>query len=112
MHGGPGFAMDREEVNFYFRNHTRTPEDLTDPEIYLLKAELHGPPPAFLVVPDRDIIAADSFEMVERLRGPRPTGAPCIPSWGRLQMGRGSYPACLAEQAPERGRQERMGSCF
>lgn len=69
MHGGPGFAMDREEVNFYFRNHTRTPEDLTDPEIYLLKAELHGPPPAFLVVPDRDIIAADSFEMVERLRG-------------------------------------------
>lgn len=69
LHGGPGSVMDREEVNFYFRNYTRTPEDLTNPEIYLLKAELHGLPPAFLVVPDRDIIAADSFEMVERLRG-------------------------------------------
>lgn len=68
LHGGPDSVMDRAEITYYFRNYTRTPEDMVNPEIYLLKADISGLPPTFFVIPDRDIICADSFAMVERLR--------------------------------------------
>ncbi|PWE52202.1 acetylesterase [Metarhizobium album] len=68
LHGGPGSVMDRAEITYYFRNYTRTAEDMVDPEIYLLKADIRNLPPTFFVIPDRDIICADSFAMVARLR--------------------------------------------
>lgn len=68
LYGGPGSVMDRAEITYYFRNYTRTAEDMVDPEIYLLKADIRSLPPTFFVIPDRDIICADSFAMVARLR--------------------------------------------
>ncbi|MBN9052527.1 MAG: alpha/beta hydrolase, partial [Rhizobiales bacterium] len=68
LHGGPGSVMDRAEIIYYFRNYTRTAEDMVNPEIYLLKADIRNLPPTFFVIPDRDIICADSFAMVAKLR--------------------------------------------
>lgn len=68
LHGGPGSVMDRAEITYYFRNYTRTAEDMVNPEIYLLRADISNLPPTFFVIPDRDIICADSFAMVARLR--------------------------------------------
>lgn len=68
LHGGPGSVMDRAEIAYYFENYTRSVADLVNPEIYLLKADVHDLPPAFLVIPDRDIICADSFAMASKLR--------------------------------------------
>jgi len=68
LHGGPGSVMDRAEIAYYYGNYVRSPEDMANPEIHLLKADVHDLPPAFLVIPDRDIICAESFAMVEKLR--------------------------------------------
>lgn len=68
LHGGPGSVMDRAEITYYFRNYTRTAEDMVNPEIYLLKADIRDLPPTFFVIPDRDIICADSFAMIANLR--------------------------------------------
>lgn len=68
LHGGPGSVMDRAEITYYFRNYTRTAEDMINTEIYLLKADIRDLPPSFFVIPDRDIICADSFAMVAKLR--------------------------------------------
>jgi acetyl esterase len=68
LHGGPGSVMDRAEIAYYFRNYTRSSEDMVSPEIYLLKADVQNLPPSFFVIPDRDIICADSFAMMAKLR--------------------------------------------
>ncbi|KXO72922.1 hypothetical protein AYJ56_17160 [Brucella anthropi] len=67
LHGGPGSVMDREEIRYYYRNYTRTAADLSNPEIFLLKAKLNDLPPSFLVIADRDIIAENSYAMADRL---------------------------------------------
>ncbi|WP_435656287.1 alpha/beta hydrolase fold domain-containing protein [Brucella pituitosa] len=68
LHGGPGSVMDREEINYYYANYTRSAEDLVSPEIYSLKARVHDLPPTFFVIPDRDIIADNSYAMVAKLQ--------------------------------------------
>jgi len=68
LHGGPGSVMDRDEINYYYANYTRSTEDLSSPEIYSLKARVHDLPPTFFVIPDRDIIADNSYAMVAKLQ--------------------------------------------
>ncbi len=68
LHGGPDSVMDRAEVRYFIGNYTRVPEDMSNPEIHLLNADVAGLPPAFLVIPDRDIISENSLAMGEKLR--------------------------------------------
>jgi acetyl esterase len=68
LHGGPGSVMDRDEVRYFIRNYTRSPEDIKNPEIHLLDAGVDNLPPTFLVVADRDIISENSLAMAGKLR--------------------------------------------
>lgn len=68
LHGGSGSVMDRDEINYYYSNYTRSTEDLISPEIYSLKADVRDLPPTFFVIPDRDIIADNSYAMVAKLQ--------------------------------------------
>ncbi|TXI03479.1 MAG: alpha/beta hydrolase [Rhizobium sp.] len=68
LHGGPGSVMDRDEVRYFIRNYTRSPDDMKNPEIHLLNANVDSLPPTFMVVADRDIISENSLAMVGKLR--------------------------------------------
>lgn len=67
-YGGPGSVLDRAEVEFYFGNYLTGPDDLKDPYACPIGAALEGLPPAFLVIPECDILAEQSFAMARRLR--------------------------------------------
>lgn len=67
QYGGPGSIMDRAELGYYWRNYLRGAEDAADPFACPLLADLTGLPPSILIVPERDIIAEQSFAMAERL---------------------------------------------
>ncbi|MCY1246729.1 Acetyl esterase [compost metagenome] len=60
--------MDRKEVRYFIRNYTRSKDDMTNPEIHLLDANVADLPPVFLVVADRDIISENSLAMDAKLR--------------------------------------------
>lgn len=68
LHGGPGSVMDRDEVRYFIRNYTRSQDDMNNPEIHLLGANVDNLPPTFLVVADRDIISENSLAMAGKLR--------------------------------------------
>ncbi|WP_166016185.1 MULTISPECIES: alpha/beta hydrolase fold domain-containing protein [Chelativorans] len=68
LHGGPGSVMDRDEVRSFIRNYTRSPEDMKNPEVNLLDANVDHLPPSFFVIADRDIIAENSLAMAGKLR--------------------------------------------
>lgn len=67
VNGGPGAVLDRAEVEYYFANYVRDAEDLKDPYVCAAAARLDSLPAAFLVIPERDVLAEQSFAMAERL---------------------------------------------
>ena len=66
--GGPGAVLVREEMDLYFECYLG-PEGIARPEPYAapLLADLHGLPPALLVIPDCDLLAEQSYAMAKRL---------------------------------------------
>lgn len=66
--GGPGAVLVREEMDVYFRSYLGT-DRIGRPEPYAapLLADLHGLPPAFLAIPECDLLAEQSHEMAKRL---------------------------------------------
>ncbi|MHB8283459.1 MAG: alpha/beta hydrolase fold domain-containing protein [Caulobacteraceae bacterium] len=65
--GGPGSVMDREEVNYFWRQYLADPSQQNDPLACPLLADLHDLPPVFLIVPELDIVTEHSLAMHERL---------------------------------------------
>lgn len=66
--GGEGAMLTRPEMDAFFQNYIRGPEDKLDPLLCLAKARLEGLPPAFLTIPDCDILCEQSFAMAEKLK--------------------------------------------
>jgi len=66
--GGPGAMLTSEEMEAFWENYLRSPEDAEDPLVCPVKAELAGLPPALLVVPECDLLAEQSVRLAERMR--------------------------------------------
>jgi acetyl esterase len=66
--GGPGAVLVREEMDLYYESYLGS-EGIARPEPYAapLLADLHGLPPALLVIPDCDLLAEQSYAMATRL---------------------------------------------
>jgi acetyl esterase len=67
--GGPGAVLQRAEMNHYYVSYLGA-EGLADPEVYAtpILADLRGLPPAFLTIPECDLLAEQSYEMAERMK--------------------------------------------
>ncbi|PXA84205.1 acetylesterase [Nostoc sp. 3335mG] len=67
--GGAGAVLDRAEMEYYFDAYARDPgHALDDPYARPIIADLRDLPPAFLVVPECDILAEQSHAMAARMR--------------------------------------------
>jgi len=68
-HGGQGAVLNRAEMDYYMRNYLGAADAYpSDPYARPCRADLAGLPPAFLVIPDRDVLAEQSREMAERFK--------------------------------------------
>lgn len=66
--GGPGSVLDRAEVDYYFGNYVGA-EGLANADSYVapLLADLADLPPAFLAIPECDILSEQSHAMALRM---------------------------------------------
>jgi acetyl esterase len=66
--GGPRSVLSRAEVDYYMKNYLGAVDACAD-DAYARPcvADLAGLPPAFLVIPDRDVLAEQSRDMAARL---------------------------------------------
>jgi acetyl esterase len=65
--GQPGAVLDRAEMDYYFDNYVGPGGAPDDPYARPILADLAGLPPAFLVIPECDILAEQSHTMAARL---------------------------------------------
>lgn len=67
--GGNGAVLQRAEMDHYFTSYLGA-DGLAAPEPYAtpIRADLSGLPPAFLVIPECDLLAEQSYAMAERLK--------------------------------------------
>ena len=66
--GGPTALLNRDEVDYYFDNYLGAADACADdPYARPCVADLTGLPPAFLVIPDRDVLAEQSRDMLALL---------------------------------------------
>jgi acetyl esterase len=67
--GGPNAVLQRAEMNHYYEAYLGA-AGLARPEPYAapLLADLTGLPPAFLAIPECDLLAEQSYAMVERMK--------------------------------------------
>ncbi|WP_332769481.1 alpha/beta hydrolase fold domain-containing protein [Phenylobacterium sp.] len=67
-YGGPGFMLNTDEMVFFWDNYLSGPADRQNPLAIPLLADLRGLPPAFLAIPECDILTEQSHAMARRLR--------------------------------------------
>ncbi|HXV00474.1 MAG TPA: alpha/beta hydrolase fold domain-containing protein [Caulobacteraceae bacterium] len=68
LYGGPGAVLDRAEMDYYFANYLGGRGADDDPYARPVLADLADLPPAFLVIPECDILAEQSLAMAARMR--------------------------------------------
>ncbi|MCP1727591.1 acetyl esterase [Natronospira proteinivora] len=67
-YGQQNHMLGADEMRQYWRNYIRDINDLKDPLVCPLHADLHDLPPAFLVIPECDVLTEQNLRMAERLR--------------------------------------------
>jgi acetyl esterase/lipase len=67
--GGPKAVLQRQEMNHYYESYLGA-EGLERPDPYAvpLTANLKGLPPAFLAIPECDLLSEQSYAMAERMK--------------------------------------------
>jgi acetyl esterase len=66
--GGPGAVLQRDEMNHYFSAYLGSDQIAhQDPYAAPIVAQLKGLPPAFLTIPECDLLAEQSYEMARRM---------------------------------------------
>lgn len=66
--GETGYMLGHDEMQAYWRNYVRSEADFDLPLVCPLRAELAGLPPALLVIPECDVLAAQGHAMADKLR--------------------------------------------
>lgn len=68
LYGGPAAMLDRAEIEYYYRNYLGPGgETNQDPYARPILAVLEGLPPAFLVIPECDVLSEQSLAMAARM---------------------------------------------
>ena len=67
-YGEGGYLWDPGEMQAFWKNYLRDERDATNPLACPLNADVKGLPPAFLAIPECDVMYDESVEMGERLR--------------------------------------------
>ncbi len=62
------YLWEPGEMEKYWRNYLRDPADASNPLACPLRADLRGLPPAFLAIPECDVMYDESMQMAEKLR--------------------------------------------
>ncbi len=60
--------LSRAGMQWFFRHYPRTPADLRDPRISLVRADLRGMPATTIILAEIDPLRSDGMELAERLR--------------------------------------------
>jgi acetyl esterase len=60
--------LSRAGMQWFFRHYPRTPADLRDPRISLVRADLRGMPATTIVLAEIDPLRSDGMELADRLR--------------------------------------------
>jgi acetyl esterase len=66
--GGPGFMLSADEMRGFWTNYLRGPADVANPLACPTTARLEGLPPAFLTIPECDLLTEQSLKMAGLLR--------------------------------------------
>lgn len=66
--GGPEFPLLEEEMHAFWHNYVDRTEQLSDPLVVPIKADLHDLPPAFVAIAECDILADCNRRFAEKLR--------------------------------------------
>jgi acetyl esterase len=66
-YGGAGYMLGAGEMEQFWRNYLTDESEADDPCVSPLRADLRALPPAFLVVPECDVLAEQSLRMARRL---------------------------------------------
>ena len=79
MFGGPEAVLQRSEMDHYYQSYLGA-EGLAEPEPYAapLLANLEGLPPAFLAIPECDLLAEQSYAMADRMKRAGVAATPVI----------------------------------
>lgn len=67
-YGQGGYLWDPGEMKAFWNNYLRDERDASNPLACPLNADVSGLPPAFLAIPECDVMYEESIEMGERLR--------------------------------------------
>ena len=65
---GEGFGLSRADMQWFGLHYVRTPADADDPRASVLRADLHGLPPAFVITAECDPLRDDGEAYAEKLR--------------------------------------------
>lgn len=66
-YAGPHHNLEVAEMHAFWADYVRGPEDLTNPLVAPLKADLRDLPPAVLAIAERDILADSNHEFARKL---------------------------------------------
>jgi acetyl esterase len=64
-----GYGLSAADMTWFGLHYVRTPADADDPRASVLRADLHGMPPAFVITADCDPLRDDGEAYAEKLRG-------------------------------------------
>lgn len=63
----PAYLLSRDEMLQFWQSYIRTAEDLDDPLVSPLRADLHGLPPAMMIIAERDVLHDENVAMARKL---------------------------------------------
>jgi len=66
-YGAGDYGLSLHMMVWFYRNYLRCKADFSDPRMNLLDADLHGVPPAFLVITECDVLYDDNIDMVAKM---------------------------------------------
>ncbi len=67
-YGAGDYGLSLHMMVWFYRNYLGRKEDYTDPRMNLLDADLHGIPPAFLVITECDPLYDGNIDMVAKMK--------------------------------------------
>lgn len=67
-YGGEGYMLTSEEMVVFWNNYLGDKKDIQNPLICPLYGDLKGLPPAFMVIPECDVLTEQSLRMAEKLK--------------------------------------------
>jgi acetyl esterase len=68
LYSGPDYILEGTEMDAYWADYVTHPDQLADPLVAPLKADLHDMPPAFVAVAECDVLADCNRAFAAKLR--------------------------------------------